>query len=337
MAHQEHIHTIEARPADFEEPFSGKPFDRAYGAMPANPFKDETVKARQASIESEFLKLFVTPPAELAIPKEFQDLFTDDYVIGERRRQMTNFNNYMEWRKKYHYLNKDLLPLFERYESATAEVEDVIDIALHTNIQNGLEVGRVTHPYWQRMEYVLDLRRDTAEVIQNRGGRLEPWISPYRSISIVPYTNNGEVAGFIVPYKHDLGSIIRPGDGKVLHVVERQIAGIRVDEASGFSQGVLRRMHDIAKDKPDFDWANTGDERFEYHLRNTGARGFIEKAIQTDSTEEFLVPESTTIYVFAEDPEVSKALGRAAFLQPDADIDGLAYYNAKTRVENKLS
>lgn len=336
MARPEHIHTIETLPGDFTEPFSGERYDRAYGAMPANPFRDETVKHRQATIEREFLKLFKTPPAELDIPANFQQFFMDDYEIGERRRQMTNYNNYMQWRKENPTIPEEILPQVERYEAATAEVEDVIDICLNADISSGLEVGRVTHPYWQRMEHVLNLRSDVAQAIESRGGRLEPWVTPYRSISIVPNIEviDGvqKVAGFIVPYKHDIGTLVRPSDGKILHVVERQIAGIRVDESSGFSQGVLRRMHEICATKENFSWDKVNDERFDYHLRDTGCRGFIEKAIQTDSTEPYLVPESTTVYIFAEDPALSKRMGGVAFRAPDTD-NGIAYYNSETRLK----
>lgn len=336
MGRPEHLYTTETLPSDFTEPFSGNLYDRAHGAMPANPFRNEQVKKRQAMIEGEFLKLFITPPAELNVPQDFQQLFQDDYQIGERRRQMTNFNNYMTWRKTNPDIPASIQDQVDRYEAGTAEVEDVIDIALNTDITNGLEVGRVTHPYWQRMEHVLPLREHTAEAISTRGGRLEPWIAPYRSISIVPNIQVEDrvqsVTGFIVPYKHDVGTIVRPTDGKVLHIVERQIAGIRVDEPSGFSQGVLRRMHEVSSSKDNFDWSNVNDERFEQHICETGARGFIEKAVQTDSSDLYLVPESTTLYIFAEDPETSKHLGRVAFHAPDKD-DGIAYYNSELRIK----
>ncbi len=331
MAPQEHIYTIETLPDDFVEPFSGTLYDRSYGAMPANPFKDDAVKGRQAEIEREFLKLFTNPPEALNVPPEFQRFFAIDYEIGERRRQMTNYNNYMQWRKTHSDVDACIAEQIERYEAGTAEVADVLDIALNTDISDGLEVGRVTHPYWQRMEHVLDMRVAVAEGVAERGGVLEPWVSPYRSISIVPYTrqtSDGPVIdGFIVPYKHDVATMVRPKDGKVLHVVERQIAGIRVDEASGFRQDVLERMRAIATSKKDFDWQNVNDELFVDRLTLTGARGFIEKAIQTDTHDAYLVPESTTIYIFAEDPETSKALGRVAFRSPDCD-DTIAYYDS---------
>lgn len=228
-------------------------------------------------------------------------------------------------------MDESIAEQVDRYEAGTAEVADVLDIALNTDITQGLEVGRVTHPYWQRMEHVLDMRTAVAEGIEARGGVLEPWISPYRSISIVPYTRPTLDApvldGFITPYKHDVGTIFRPKDGKILHVVERQIAGIRIDEASGFRQDILERMNALAATKKDFDWQNVNDEMFADRLISTGARGFIEKAIQTDTRDAYLVPESTTIYIFAEDPETSKQLGRVAFRSPDRD-DTIAYYDS---------
>ena len=94
MTQFELSHQIQTEPTTFTEPFTGAIGDRQFGAMPANPFRDEKVQKRQAGIEAEFLKLFV-PPAELQVPESFATFFQDDYLIGERRRQMTNYNNYM--------------------------------------------------------------------------------------------------------------------------------------------------------------------------------------------------------------------------------------------------
>ena len=316
MTQFELSHQIQTEPTTFTEPFTGAIGDRQFGAMPANPFRDEKVQKRQASIEAEFLKLFV-PPAELQVPESFATFFQDDYMIGERRRQMTNYNNYMSWRDATDTIPQELTEQINHYEAGTAEVDEIFDIMLGTTITKGLEVGRVTHPYWQRMQHLPPLREAVARAVVGRGGTLEPQNSPYYAIGIMPAIGpdadgNQRINGHLARYKHDIAKIVRPSDGKIVHIVERQIAGIRVDELSGFSQGVQRRMHDIADTKENFLWNNTRDERFEYHLRDTGCRGFIEKAIQTDSTDDYIVPESTTVYMFAEDPETSKAVGGIA-------------------------
>jgi hypothetical protein len=316
MTHFERSHQTYDVPPTFAEPFSGTLYDRQFGSMPANPFKSDIVRARQACIEKEFLKLF-EPPAGLGVPDEFAQFFRDDYEIGERRRQMTNYDNYMAWQASAPVIPDELLLPVDRYESGTAEVEDVFDIILGTSMIDGMEVGRVTHPYWRRMQHLQPLRDSVAKAIVERGGVLERQSSPYRSIDIVPAISidqhgNQRIHGHLARYKHDIGSMVRPSDGKVIHVVERQIAGIRIDETSGFSQGVLRRMHEVADAKENFVWSNIKDERFEYHLRDTGCRGFIEKAIQTDATDDYIVPESTTVFMFAEDPRTSRAFGDAA-------------------------
>lgn len=316
MTHFERAHQIHDLPPTFTEPFSGTLYDRHFGSMPAHPFKSDAIQARQAGIERELVKLFV-PPVGLEVPDEFARFFRDDYEIGEHRRQMTNYNNYMAWRASAPIVPDELLLPVDRYESGTAEVEDIFDIMLGTSMVDGIEVGRVTHPYWRRMQYLQPLRESVAKAIVERGGVLERRNSPYRSIDIIPAIGpdqhgNQRIHGHLARYKHDIGSMVRPSDGRVIHVVERQIAGIRVDEASGFSQGVLRRMHEVADTKANFVWSNTKDDRFEYHLRDTGCRGFIEKAIQTDATDDYIVPESTTVFMFAEDPRISRAFGDAA-------------------------
>ena len=332
MTQFELSHQIQTEPTTFTEPFTGAIGDRQFGAMPANPFRDEKVRKRQAGIETEFLKLFV-PPTELQVPESFATFFKEDYEIGERRRQMTNYNNYMSWRDADPVIPADIAPQIDHYEEGTAEVDEIFDIMLGTTITKGLEVGRVTHPYWQRMQHLPPLREAVARAIVERGGRLEPQNSPYYAIGILPAIGpdtegNQRINGHLAHYKHDIGTLVRPCDGMIIHVVERQIAGIRVDELSGFSQGVQRRMHDIADTKENFLWNNRNDERFEYHLRDTGCRGFIEKAIQTDSTEDYIVPESTTVYMFAEDPETSKNIGGAALAGVTTKKSKSPYYAA---------
>ena len=316
MTQFELSHQIQTEPTTFTEPFTGAIGDRQFGAMPANPFRDEKVQKRQAGIEAEFLKLFV-PPAELQVPDSFAAFFQEDYEIGERRRQMTNYSNYMSWRGANPDIPEALVPHIDHYEEGTAEVDEIFDIMLGTSITKGLEVGRVTHPYWQRMQHLPPLREAVASAIVERGGTLESRRSPYYKIGILPNIGpdadgNQRINGHLARYKHDIGTLVRPSDGKIIHIVERQIAGIRVDEHSGFSQGVQRRMHETADTEEKFLWSDTRDERFEYHLRDTGCRGFIEKAIQTDSTDAYIVPESTTVYMFAEDPTTSRAFGNAA-------------------------
>lgn len=320
-------------PASFVEPFSGKLYDRSYGAMPANPFRDDEIKRRQSVIENELRKLFEYPPENLEVPESFRTFLLDDYEIGERRRQMTSYENYMKWQLTSPKVSALVQPQLDRYEAGYAEVDDVIDIALHTDA-NGLEAGRLTHGYWRRMEFLPALRRDVAQSIEKHGGRLELRVAPYRSIDIEPHVTRDEkgaqtIDGILARYKHDIGSIVRP-DGKVVHIVERQIAGIRVDEASGFRQDIIERMNIIAKCEPDFRWDAYKDEQFEYNLRGTGCRGFIEKAIQTDSAADYVVPESTTVYLFTEDPTTSRSMGSAAFRAPDVDV-GIAYYDAHMR------
>jgi hypothetical protein len=56
-------------PTEFNEPYSGREYDRHYSAMPANPYINEQVKAREAVIKAELGKLFEHPPEEMNIPE----------------------------------------------------------------------------------------------------------------------------------------------------------------------------------------------------------------------------------------------------------------------------
>ncbi len=343
---------------EFIEPFSGALYDRVYGAMPANPFLNEKVRKRQAGIDRELIKLFEYPPEELAIPKAFRNFLLRDHFIGEERRKMQNYESYAGWRQK---INGFILPGYlsdqiDRFETGNAEPDDILDIVMdpmnddqETSLES-FEIGKITHPYWRRIEHVPAFREAINESVEAHGGVLFPTVLPYRSIDIIPKTSidkrgHDTIVGFIVKYKHDIGEIHSKNGERKIKIVERQLAGYRVDEASGFRQDIIEAMENITLDRSlkniqfdesmkeiadeeserPFYWENIHDKRFEYLLRTTGCRGFIEKAIQLDSQEAFVVPISTTIYGFNEFQDPSTKMAHVAFREPDSD-DNIAFY-----------
>lgn len=224
-------------PESFQEPFSGALYDRHYGAVPANPYLNQEVKDRQERIKQAFADLFEHPPAELAVPENFRQLLIDDYYINVERRRMINYENFAKWRMNHQLFTTPHLEIAaSRVEVGRAESGDVLDLALAPDSSelSGLEVGRVSHPYWRRTEYITPMRLDVASAIIERGGTLNSLNEPYRRIKISPKVEKNEVTGeqditgIIVRYKRDMGEIPR-SDGSVLKIVERQIAAYRVD------------------------------------------------------------------------------------------------------------
>jgi len=327
MKQTEHELLSEEASFVFHDPFTGDPGDLAYSAMPGNPFRDQATIDRQGRIETSFQALFEHPPLNQGISDAFRDMLLEDHLINDQRRKMVNHENYMAWRV-CHPVVENFEDVLAEYETGRADPTAALQVALHedTGDIQGLEVGRVLHPYWRRMEHVPVMRQEVAQAISAFGGVLEPRVAPYRSIDITPRLNQKDIVGFIGVYKHDIGFIPRP-DGKILRVVERQVAGYRTDPESGFRQDILDKMYAIAAEKQDFDWANIYDDRFMYHFAGTGCRGFIEKAIQTDSTEDFVVPISTTVYCYPETPEDPLHKDGIIYRAPDKD-DGIAYYSS---------
>lgn len=324
----------------FQEPFSGDLHDRYYGAVPANPYLNQDVKDRQAHIEQAFAILFEHPPAELAIPDSFRKLLIDDYHINVQRRRMINYENFAKWRVAHPTLENSFLEsVAARVETGRAESGDVLDLALHTDTQKlrGLEVGRVSHPYWRRTEYITPMRLDIAKAIIDRGGGLYSLETPYRRIKIAPKltvnqaTGEREIAGLLVRYKKDMGFIPR-ADGSILKIAERQIAGYRVDPESGFDQSILERMQAYTHSKKDFQWDYTSDEDLQTALKKTGCKEYVEQTVQTDTNAPFVVPESTTIYCYTEketlpNKEIGKKAVSIAFRKPDSD-EGIAFFDS---------
>ncbi len=281
-------------PEGFREPTDGTLRYRPDGAMPANPYLDAP---RQKEIDDEFQKLFDNPPE--GTPKQFARMLQDDHMINEQRRKMLNFENFEAWRATGEVVPDELEESMDHVIRGTASVEEVLDFALQTNLE-AFEVGKVTHPYRRRLQYVAPFRKVVDNAILERGGEVYGKSFPYRSIDIYPHVTfkKGEpfIHGFIVPYKRDVGDIPLLDGSGVIHVVERQLSAFRADEASGFNEHVLKMM----KYDP-FKW-NTypNDEAYQDALKTTGCRGFIERAVQFDSLENFVVPISTTIYGYKE-------------------------------------
>jgi len=325
--------TLPELPEQYKEPGVSNALIVPYGALPANPFVDEQVKKQQADINAEFHKLFETPPQDM--PESFVRLILADYVINENRRQMENYENYMLWpgAVEKELVDDQIQERVELFERGQATIDQILDVATQTDIQS-FELGKVTHPFGYRMQYLDDFRTDVKDAIESHGGVVYPSIAPYRSIGILPKveqrndgTENGqqEVVGFIVKYKRDFGKVIMPGSDEVIHLIERQIAAYRVDVASGFDQSILSAMHDLAAKYPmRVKWNDVLNPSFKDRLIRTGCKDFIEKAVQTDSLEDFVVPISTTIYGYKEFPARSKHLGDVA-IKPRYD-DTVAYF-----------
>jgi len=323
-------------PSEYREPSLDNELITPHGAAPANPFKPE-VHDQQRSIAQGTLLLYESPPQDM--PAEFvEHVVTADFIINTERGKLDNFNAYAEFLKHNEVLDPSLAEPIDRFESAQAPIAEIVNILLNTRMESA-EFGGLAHPYGYRMQYLEPLRKETTEAIESSGGVVYPTISPYRSIVIQPVVesfDNGtkyggeRIIGFIVKYKRDYGHIPIPGnDTEVIRVVERQVAAYRVDEASGFDQSVLRAMHDLRDEFPKYiNWGiRTPDDPqnkkiAEYRLRVTGCSGFIEKAVQTDSLEDFVVPLETKIYGFRDKlPQVQKPdlVARAAIEQALSD------------------
>jgi hypothetical protein len=307
----------------FREPSDGTIRYRPWGAVPANPFADEALKERQHLIETEFQKLFDRPPH--GTPLGFATMFATDHAIGEERRKMKNFEGFMEWNGRREPVDHVLHEKINLIERGAGDAGDALDFAIDTTVQN-FEVGKVTHPYGIRLEHVQPFREEVEEALTERGGVVYPKVLAYHSISIVPdveYLKDGThiLNGFIVRYKRDFGAIDTADGMARINLTERQLAGIRIDAESGFNQDIRARM--LATNiSPERSW----QKRYMEYVVETGARGFIERAIQLDSAEMFFVPGSTNIYVYKElyATKTTQGLARVA-LGPDED-DGIAYF-----------
>ena len=310
----------------FREPNDGTLRYRPWGAMPADPFADEQLKERQRFIDGEFKKLFDAPSE--GTPTDFAQMFADDYLIGEERRKLKNFEGYSEWLAQHEPISEQLDAKIDHVVHGDAYIGEILDYAIETSVNN-FEIGKVTSPYGERLEYVEPFRCETEEAIIERGGIVYPKIFPYHSLSIVPKFNYFEdgtktLASFIIRYKRDFGHIVLPDRSGVIHIVERQIAGIRIDAASGFPAVIKYMLENHAKQGED-PWENA-----EKHIRDCGAEGFIMKAVQADSRELFFEPDSTTIYGYKEiytEKTKQDMLARIAMrsMGPVED-DGIAYF-----------
>jgi hypothetical protein len=287
----------ERRGASFREPTDGTSRYQPSGASPAHPYIDKPLQARQRVIESEFQKLFDQPP--VGTPPEFARILSEDHMSGEARRKMKNYEGYMEWKALNETVDPDIEQEIYHFERGSANQDEILDIALGTAIPY-FEVGKVTHPYAKRLEYVEPFRIATNAAIARHNGVVYPSFTPYRSITIMPKVeyrgdSGHSLHGLIVKYKRDVGHIIMPDNETIIRIIERQLAGYRVDAASGFDQSIVHLM-----EQTPIGWTHVWQENEQEYLVDTGCRGFVEKAVQLDLLDSYVVPISTTIYGFKE-------------------------------------
>ena len=305
----------------FKEPTDGTLRYRPWGAMPGNMYLDDDLKASQQYKDSEFQKLYDNPPID--VPPEFALMLAVDHEIGEARRKMLNYESYMKWAVKREPVTEELDEKLQHIDRGNAYIGEILDFALETSV-DAVEAGKLTLAYWQRREHLAPFRAEAKEAIESRGGVMYPDIFPYHSISINPdveYLDDGThtMNGFIVRYKRDVGHIDLPHCAGRIHLVERQIAGYRVDEASGFKQSIVDRM--LATP---LSFEKSWQTEYMKYVVDTGARSFIEQKVQANSLEEFVVPVSATLYGYKELYTPEKRLARIA-MQPTED-DGIAYF-----------
>lgn len=311
-------------PKQFREPFSGEKNDPIYGATPGCPYGIPEVEERQDRIEKELDKLFQYPPKELNVPESFKRFLIEDRNVGRVRRNLKNHIHYQAWHLTHSEIPTHLIEPIYHFERATATIDEAVEVGYQTTI-DAFEVGKLTHPYWQRMNGLRPMREELAEAITKRGGEVfkkDP-TEPYRSIDIIPYTSmymdekniiHQEVVGITVRYKRDFGAGILE-DGTEVRFVERQTAGYRVDEASGFPQenaAVLQdpRLLGLSEDDcKDFNWGNKQDPRHSAFLDLSGCRAFIENTVQSDLMELYVTPIETVEYGYKRNP---RNMGRSA-------------------------
>jgi len=321
-------------PRHYTEPSQNNSLIVPHGAMPANPFFDDQVKRQQLDIKLEHLKLYLSPPIDM--PASFVKVVADDYIMNEPRREMENFETHMKFISEDGYVaNEALEAEMQLYEKGQASISQIADVLVGTNEVAG-EFGKVGHPFGYRMQHVQPMRADMDQAIEVHDGVVYPAVSPYRSIVILPKIAKNEdemvvgpqrIDGFIVKYKRDYGKIPVPGSTEIINVVERQIAAFRVDEASGFDQEVLAAMHQLSDHHPDrVNWEGRQSPAFLDRLARTGCKEFIERAIQRDSLEDFVVPVSTTLYGYKSPDPIFANMGNSALRRLPVEDKTVAYY-----------
>jgi len=289
------------RPLEYSAEVQSDRF-RPWSPVPGNPFLNDEVKERQRAVNERIDQLFMLPPKDQFVPDSFRDMLFDDHVISFQRRNMLNFNRFSEWR-----VGVDPSRMSQescRVEDGSATVMDTLTHLHITSTESG-EVGKTTHPYSQGIEHIADFRQEVTDSITALGGIVTPSIQGYRSIDITPKYHRDDdnkivVLGLIANYKHDIGTIPATQKDQLVTIVERQIAGYRVDEAAGFDQDIAANLATELDKFDNFVYDNTTeyDIVLAKILESTGCRDYVERIIQSDALEPFVVPVSTTIYGF---------------------------------------
>ena len=286
-------------PKTFQEPkeadgdFAGEP-------TPMDPFHDDEVKSHQRDVEN-FMKRLVSPEAVPDdIPSGVADMIELNMLHSFATLGVSNYQGYLDALAHAQSYDDETIATMERAARSEASADEILSLIVNGVLKKG-ELGKVTHPYGYRLANVPELRSRVDSAILNNGGILIPRVAPYRDIKLHPhytfddknYQNdlqlNSRLHGLVVTYKRDVGHIDSE-ETRSVNVVERQTAAIRIDEASGFDQAIA---HELLAFRP------SNDKQWRDKLVSaSGCLDYIETAIQTDSSADYLIPLSTVAYSY---------------------------------------
>lgn len=245
-----------------------------WGAVPANPYMNDAVKQQQADEKAFMRYLYASPPDDQ--PADFSEMVADDYMINEERRAMKNYDSFMSWSES-NIPPEHLAEQVYLFSAGKANTGQIFDIALGTDLDT-FEAQKLTHPGGYRMYHLYAMRSEAEEAVLDRGGVVYPAeLLLYRDFDVVPkVASDGKLVGFIVRYKRDYGHMFTPDGKKIINLVERQIAGFRVDEASGFDQSLVRAFEDISRSTAsEYSGVYNEDPRVE-HLSKVTIKQFMQ-------------------------------------------------------------
>lgn len=280
-------------PKDHADYFAGEP-------TPMNPYLDADVKRHQADVTASLSELASERAAPEGTPAGIVEMIEQNFLYSQAGLPAANHKSYGLMLEKNAPLRDLELSLMHEAARGKAIPAELLHLLIYTPL-DATELGKVTYLYGYRMQYAPELRQRVDDAIIENYGHLHPDITPYRDIKLHPhytlndenyhkdFTLNQQLHGMIATFKHDLGWIDLENDRQI-KIVERKTTGIRIDEASGFDQGIARKMHAF---EPCND--TTWRDRL---ARESGCLDHIESAIQNDVSDDYFIPLSTVIYAY---------------------------------------
>ncbi|MEO7904439.1 MAG: hypothetical protein ABIR91_01445 [Candidatus Saccharimonadales bacterium] len=295
--------SLNQSPDGYTEPNDNE-FPDEYSPYEPTPAVWSAVRDHQNLVWQRTLELL-----DIVSPKHIDPVFVEmiyeEYFASWAVRSNHSHENFMKFLESKAELDADTDRLVTRAIDSKIRPNECLQLLVTCPDLPSIEMAALYHPYGARGQHREPMRMDVQGAVIDHGGTLVTGDSSARSIHVHPHyigipgstSSEYELAGSIVTYKKDVGSI-QKADGRIVKVVERSVVALLHDSAYGFDATVLHKIDNVDYRQH---WRGQDKDWIQNQLvQQSGLHYYATKLIANQSSLDCIVPLSTTYFAYQE-------------------------------------